>query len=119
MKILIVDDEVLVRRSLSRAFQSRGHEIFEAEDGELGLKAWIKHQPELVMLDVLMPKLTGPQVLKELGNRKTGKVILMSAYGGDHNIQTSLEMGADLFIAKPFENIFDIVKQAEEILASK
>ncbi len=119
MKILIVDDEALVRRSLSRAFQSRGHEIFEAEDGELGLKAWIKHKPELVMLDVLMPKLTGPQVLKELGNRKTGKVILMSAYGGDHNIQTSLEMGADLFISKPFENIFDIVQQAEGILASK
>lgn len=119
MKILIVDDEALVRRSLSRAFQSRGHEIFEAEDGELGLKMWIEHRPNLVMLDVLMPKLTGPQVLKELGNRKTGKVILMSAYGGDHNIQTSLDMGADLFIAKPFENIFDVVSQAEGILVTK
>ena len=119
MKILIVDDEVLVRRSLSRAFKSRGHEIFEAEDGELGLNAWILHQPELVMLDVLMPKLTGPQVLRELGNRKSGKVILMSAYGGDHNIQTSLEMGADLFIAKPFENIFEVVKRAEQIFNAK
>ncbi len=119
MKILIVDDEALVRRSLCRAFQSRGHEIFEAEDGELGLKAWLKYKPDLIMLDVLMPKLTGPQVLKELGNDKTGKVILMSAYGGDHNIQTSLKMGADLFIAKPFENIFDIVKQAEEIFDTK
>ena len=119
MKILIVDDEALVRRSLSRAFQSRGHQIFEAENGELGLQMWLEHKPELVMLDVLMPKLTGPQVLRELGNRKTGKVILMSAYGGDHNIQTSLEMGADLFIAKPFENIFEVVERAEGILASK
>jgi len=98
-----------VRRSLSRAFQSRGHQIFEAEDGDLGLKAWREHHPDLIMLDVLMPKLTGPQVLKELGSAKTGKVILMSAYGGEHNIQTSLETGADLFIAKPFEDIFEVV----------
>ncbi len=119
MNILIVDDEVLVRRSLSRAFRARGHEIIEAEDGELGLNAWLKYQPDLIMLDVLMPKLTGPQVLKELGTRKTGKVILMSAYGGDHNIQTSLEMGADLFIAKPFENIFEIVKQVEDVFGKK
>ena len=97
----------------------RSHEIIEAEDGELGLNAWLKHKPDLVMLDVLMPKLTGPQVLKELGNNKTGKIILMSAYGGDHNVQTSQEMGADLFIAKPFENIFDIIKQAEDIFGSK
>ena len=54
MKILIVDDEALVRRSLSRAFKARGHEIIEAEDGELGLNAWLKHRPDLVIFSQVL-----------------------------------------------------------------
>lgn len=116
MKVLIVDDEVLVRRSLSRAFQSRKHEVIEAEDGEVGLKKWQEFKPDLVMLDVLMPKLSGPQLLKEIGPQNKTKVILMSAYGGEHNLQSSINMGADLFVAKPFEQIFDVISQAEALV---
>jgi DNA-binding response OmpR family regulator len=70
----------------------------------------------LVFLDVLMPGLSGPQVLQELGSNKTGKVILMSAYSGEHNIETAQQMGADLFIPKPFEHIFEVVAKAEALL---
>lgn len=116
MKILIVDDEPLVRRSLGRALKSRGHEIFEAEDGLQGLTLWREHKPDLVFLDVLMPKLTGPQVLAEIGKDRSGKVILISAFSGEHNMETAAQMGADLFIPKPFEDIFAIVSVAEELL---
>jgi CheY-like chemotaxis protein len=116
MKVLIIDDEPLVRRSLSRALKSRGHEVLEAEDGNQGLQSWRQQKPELVFLDVLMPGMTGPQVLHEIGSEHSGKVILISAFSGEHNMQTAVQMGADLFIPKPFENIFDVVSQAEGLL---
>ncbi len=116
MKILVVDDEPLVRRSLGRALKSRGHIVFEAEDGLQGLLMWREQKPDLVFLDVLMPKMTGPQVLIEIGEQRTGKVILMSAFSGEHNMETTMQMGADLFIPKPFEDIFSIVNVAEGLL---
>jgi len=115
MKILIVDDEPLVRRSLGRALKSRGHEILEAEDGAQGLQVWREHKPDLIFLDVLMPRMTGPQVLAEIGQQRSGKVILISAFSGEHNMQTALQMGADLFIPKPFDDIFAIVTVAEDL----
>ncbi|WII70749.1 response regulator [Bdellovibrio sp. 22V] len=116
MKILIVDDEALVRRSLSRALKSKGHEVMEAENGTDGLQAWKTWQPHLVFLDVLMPGMTGPEVLKEIGSGKTAKVVLMSAFSGEHNMETAQQMGADVFVPKPFEDIFAVVKMAEELL---
>lgn len=117
MKILVVDDEALVRRSLSRALRAQGHDVQEAVDGNEGLKTWREFNPDLVFLDVLMPGLSGPQVLKELGTGKKGKVILMSAFAGEHNKETAREMGADLFVSKPFDDIFSVVRLAEELLA--
>lgn len=119
MRILVVDDEPLVRRSLARALKSRGHEIFEAEDGAQGLTIWREQKPDLVFLDVLMPKMTGPQVLAEMGSSHSGKVVLMSAFSGEHNMETALQMGADLFIPKPFDDIFIIVNQAERLLGNR
>lgn len=117
MKVLIVDDETLVRRSLSRALQGKGHEVKEAVNGTEGLQSWKTWNPDLVFLDVLMPGMTGPEVLKEMGQSSSAKVILMSAFSGEHNMQTAQQMGANLFIPKPFEDIFAIVKMAEDLLA--
>lgn len=116
LKVLIIDDEPLVRRSLARALKSRGHQTVEAEDGTQGLAAWRTEAPDLVFLDVLMPGMTGPQVLKEIGKPHPGKVILISAFSGEHNMETATQMGADLFIPKPFDNIFSVVSLAEELV---
>lgn len=113
MKILIVDDEALVRRSLSRALKLKGHEVREATNGSEGLEAWKEWMPDLVFLDVLMPLLTGPEVLKKMNESNTAKVILISAFSGDHNMQTAQQMGATIFIPKPFEDIFAVVATAE------
>ena len=117
MKVLVIDDEALVRRSLSRALRSKGHDVVEALDGNEGLQQWRQSNPDLVFLDVLMPGLTGPQVLKEMGQVRSGKVILMSAFSGEHNMETALQMGADLFVPKPFEDIFAVVKLAEDLMS--
>jgi two-component system, response regulator PdtaR len=116
MKVLVVDDEPLVRRSLEKALLTRNHTIILASDGRSGLDLWLKEKPDLVFLDILMPGLSGLQVLKEIGDRKTGKVILMSAYSGVHGHETVQQMGADLFLAKPFENILDVVLKAEGLV---
>lgn len=117
MKILIVDDEPLVRKSLGRACMARKHEVFEAVDGNEGLARWLELSPDLVFLDVLMPGLSGPEVLQEFvkktGARSRATVILMSAYSGEHNLETARQLGADLFIPKPFDDIFAVVARAE------
>lgn len=114
MKVLVIDDEPLVRRSLVRALESRGHQCQEANDGLAGLEAWQKNEPDVVFLDVLMPGLSGPQVLEKKGNFQA-KVILMSAFSGEHNLETALELGASLFLPKPFEDIFEVIRLAEEL----
>ena len=119
MKILIVDDEPLVRKSLARACQARGHQVAEAPDGRLGLDLWRQFDPDLAFVDVLMPGLSGPDLIRELGQPRRARVILMSAYSGEHNIETAQQVGADLFISKPFENIFLVVETAEELLGEK
>jgi len=116
MKVLIVDDEALVRRSLRRVFEMSKYSVIEAEDGAKGLELWRDQTPDLVVLDVLMPGLTGPQVLKEMGKEHAAKVILISAYTGEYNLTKARDVGADLFISKPFENVFDIVQRAEGLL---
>lgn len=114
MKVLIIDDEPLVRRSLVRALQARGHQCLEASDGLEGLSLWQQDEPDVIFLDVLMPGLNGPQVLEKKGTFK-GKVILMSAYSGEHNLETALQLGASLFLPKPFEDIFEVVHLAEDL----
>lgn len=118
MKVLVIDDEPLVRRSLQKALQVKNYECIVAADGRIGLDLWIEHRPNLVFLDVLMPGLSGPQVLQEIDIRirNSTKVVLISAYTGEYNMDTALKMGADLFIPKPFDDIFKVVETAEKLL---
>lgn len=118
MKVLVIDDEILVRLSLKRVFESKGDKVFLAEDGDQGLKIWLAEKPDLIFLDVIMPKLTGPEVLAEIGKNKTGKIILMSAYAGDQNQESAKQMGADIFLEKPFDNIFAVAEMARGLCAS-
>ena len=116
MKVLVIDDEALVRRSLVKVFQHLGHDCYEAEDGIAGMQKWIEVEPDLVLLDVLMPKMSGPEVLTQMNQKLPTKVALMSAYTGEHTNKTAEQMGAQLFIAKPFDNIFDIARITLELV---
>jgi CheY-like chemotaxis protein len=116
VKFLLVDDEALVRRSLGRVLRGRGHEVVEAVDGTEGLAKWKSEDPDAVFLDVLMPGLTGPQVLDALGIPRRAKVVLMSAFSGEQGLQQTAQQAVDLFLPKPFEDIFEVVRQAEELL---
>jgi CheY-like chemotaxis protein len=134
MKILIVDDEPLVRKSLGRAFKAKGHDVVEAIDGTEGLQLWTEmlrssRSPDIVLVDVLMPGLSGPELLQtvqrtaqpnlEGWRSQGGRVIMMSAYSGEHNVTTAQQLGADLFVPKPFDDVFALVKIAEDLFGQR
>ncbi|MCB0362940.1 MAG: response regulator [Bdellovibrionales bacterium] len=113
MKVLVIDDEALVRKALARVAKMKGHEVFEAEDGIEGHRLWIENCPDLVFVDVLMPRMNGPQLLQEMGSEHRAKVVLISAYSGDYNLETAKSIGADMFVPKPFTDIFLVFDTAE------
>lgn len=115
MKVLIVDDEPLIRVSLARVFKSQGDTVDVAEDGLEGEKKWLTFQPDIVVLDVLMPGLSGPQLIEKVQAQTTAKIVLISAYAADYDMESIKKLGADLFIPKPFENIFDVVQKIKSL----
>lgn len=119
MKVLIVDDEPLVRRSLEKVFTKAGHEVVCASDGTEGVSLWKEFQPDGAVIDVLMPGLTGPEVISEIEPPFQTAVILISAYSGDYNPDSVKQLGADIFIEKPFESIQVIVDQLEKVWSVK
>ena len=115
MKILIIEDDQIIRHALNRAFLARGHEVFLAQDGREGIDTWKNQAPELVLLDVVMPYINGVQILEMKNNLPQAKVVVMSAYTGDPKIWQTLKERADVILSKPFENIFDIIEKIETL----
>ncbi|MGH2811406.1 MAG: response regulator transcription factor [Actinomycetota bacterium] len=123
-KILIVDDEPSVLKLLKMNLELEGFEAFLASDGATALKRIQSEEPDLVLLDIMMPVMDGWEVLRRLGEsgpRKRPVVIVMTAKGKrDH--ARCLELGAHAYVAKPFETdvVIDKVREflslsAEEI----
>jgi DNA-binding response OmpR family regulator len=107
MRILIAEDDPDVARLYSAYAQNRGHEVLLARDGAETLLAAATELPDLVLLDVLMPKLDGRDVLRQLkANPKTAAIpiLVISALGGDQNLRDLLlELGAWDVLEKPVD----------------
>ncbi|TVQ99882.1 MAG: sigma-54-dependent Fis family transcriptional regulator [Deltaproteobacteria bacterium] len=102
--ILLCDDEELIRWSLREYLGGKGYRILEAEDGEAGLERIAAHGPDLVLLDLRMPKKDGLTVLREL--RAAGNdvpVVMLTAYGALESAIEATRLGADAYMTKPFD----------------
>ena len=119
MKVLVIDDEELIRRALVRVAQSFQCEVKEAEDGKKGQTLWLCFQPDLVFLDVLMPEKTGPELIEAMSQKHSSTIALMSALTQDYNNKKALTLGAHLFIPKPFDDIFHTFKKAQSFALKK
>lgn len=104
--ILIVDDDGFVRATLRDLLADSGYELLEAGDGEEALAALAEHHPALVLLDLLMPRLSGLEVLARLSEVSPGtRALVISSLDSETLIASALEAGASGFIAKPFHPI--------------
>lgn len=101
-KILIVEDEKPIAEILKFNLEKEGYEIINAFDGEDGVFKALNENPDLVLLDIMLPKKDGFQVLKEIREKKQVPVIMLTAKAEEVDKVLGLELGADDYITKPF-----------------
>lgn len=103
IKVLICDDSMLVRKKLTTALKNMGvSEIFEAQDGEQAVEMFKKNSPDLTLMDIVMPKMTGVDALKAiLAADSKAKVVMASSVGTQENLKDAINAGAFDFLQKP------------------
>ena len=116
MRILVADDETHIRTLLKISLEMEGYEVDAAADGQEALEKIEAQLPDLILLDIKMPVLNGWQVCERLkaGERTRNiPVVMVTAFGQKEARQRSLDLGADDFIAKPFETpaLLEVIKK--------
>ena len=114
-KILIVDDEKSIHSYLRRKLSKLGYSIYIAEDGEEALTQAFSHLPDIILLDIKMPKLNGIEVCKRLKSDDQTKhipILMLSAKAQSEEIEEGLEAGADKYLCKPI-SFPDILKEIQ------
>lgn len=101
-RILLVDDETLITDSLAYSLKREDFEVMSVADGEHALEAAEGFQPDLIVLDVMLPGMSGLEVCRKLRERSTIPVIMLTARGEEIDRVMGLEVGADDYLAKPF-----------------
>ena len=102
-RILIVEDDGNIRELLRLYLEREGYEIFEAENGAVGLEQWKRCKPDMLLLDVMMPVMDGWEVCKKIREESDVPIIILTAKGETFDKVNGLEMGADDYIVKPLE----------------
>ena len=103
VKILIVDDDQNICELLRLYVEKEGYEAIVVNDGEAALEAVAQNDPKLILLDVMLPKLDGWQVCREVRKSSNVPIIMLTAKGETFDKILGLELGADDYIAKPFD----------------
>ena len=101
-RVLVVDDEPLLRNLLTQLLQLEGYDVLEAEDGQIALELVANEKPDLVLLDVMLPARSGLDVLGELRRTNNIPVILISGLADESDRVAGLKTGADDYVTKPF-----------------
>jgi DNA-binding response OmpR family regulator len=117
-KVLVVDDEPFISRSLAFVLRKGKYEVLEARDGAEALSIIEREHPDLVFLDVMMPKLDGFQVVERVRANAAlddVRIVLLTARGQDADRQKGETVGADAYVTKPFSPT-KILEQAKQLL---
>ena len=121
-KILLVEDDAVLSKVIYEELSESGFEIFQAYDGEIGLQMAAEKMPNLILLDVLLPKKSGFEVLEALkSDHKTQgiPVIMLTMLGSDDDIKKGLHLGANDYIVKSQHALPEIVEKVKEFFAQE
>lgn len=115
-KILVVEDEPSIRDGIKDTLELEDYEVMTASDGQEGLKLALSSDPDLVLLDVMMPKLSGFDVLRKLReNRIRGGIIMLTAKKAEEDKVRGLKLGADDYVTKPF-SVVELLARVQAVL---
>lgn len=120
-RILLIDDHPTVFRLLEAIVRIKGYTLLYAESGQQGIVMARQEQPDLILLDVMMPDIDGFKVcqyLKENANTKTIPVMFLTARGADGDLEAGRKAGANGFMTKPFQTV-EVLKQIEKLLVAR
>ncbi len=102
-RILVIEDDLSILTGVSMNLRFEGYEVLQAQDGPQGLELAFEQAPDLVILDIMLPRMNGYEVLTELRRRgQRVPVLLLSARGMERDKVRGLDLGADDYVAKPF-----------------
>lgn len=121
-KILIVEDDSALRGILVEFLEEEGFAVFGASDGEEGVKMIKENNPDVILLDIILPKKDGYEVLKEIkadDNTKDIPVILLTNLGSLSDIEKALELGATTYLVKGDYQVKEIIEKVKEVLSFK
>ncbi len=101
-RILIVEDELPMAQAIAYALKREGYQVRIASDGQEGLRLALTEKPDLVILDLMLPKLDGWEVCRTLRAKSKVPILILTARGEEHDKVLGLELGADDYVVKPF-----------------
>src|SRR5689334_7094205 len=101
-RILVVDDEAELRRALTRSLAGHEYEVREAADGSSAVREFASFKPDVVLLDLVLPDMSGVDVCRELRRLKDTPIIVLSVVGEERTKIDALDAGADDYLTKPF-----------------
>ena len=118
-KILIVEDEFNLQAALSKKLEENNHTVISAADGEAGVQAALSEKPDLILLDIVLPKLSGIDVLEKLRQDPAGKelnVVMLTNLEEPEKIERATELGAKGYLIKSNYELEEIFKKIEAYL---
>lgn len=118
-KILFIEDEPALQNALSSTFEAEGYMLFSALDGEIGLQTVKREKPDLILLDLILPKISGFEILKKLKENPETKeipVIVLTNLEGSRDIERALGLGATTYLVKTNYKLEEIVEKIKDLL---
>lgn len=121
-KILIIEDDPVFQQALGEFLRSEGFKVFSAVDGEEGIKKAQEESPDLILLDIILPKKNGYEVIAELKKEPAAKnipIVLLTNLGGVQDVEKALGLGATTYLVKSDYRLEEVAGKIKEILKVK